>query len=70
VERGTHAELLARKGRYFDLYTKQAGLEENRYVNPGEKEAESGEEAATGEAKEPREGIASVARDLLGLRRG
>jgi subfamily B ATP-binding cassette protein MsbA len=72
VERGTHAELLARQGRYFDLYTRQAGLEENRYVNPGEKEAEgSADETKPGaDSKEPREGIASVARDLLGLRRG
>jgi subfamily B ATP-binding cassette protein MsbA len=72
VERGTHAELLARQGRYFDLYTRQAGLEENRYVNPGEKEAEgSADETQPGaDSKEPREGIASVARDLLGLRRG
>src|SRR5437867_5585878 len=41
VERGTHAELLARGGRYFDLYTRQAGLEANRFVNPGEKEPET-----------------------------
>jgi ABC-type multidrug transport system fused ATPase/permease subunit len=40
VERGTHAELLARRGRYFDLYTRQAGLEANRFVNPGEAEAD------------------------------
>lgn len=36
IERGTHAELLKLMGRYFDLYTKQAGLEANRFVNPGE----------------------------------
>jgi ABC-type multidrug transport system fused ATPase/permease subunit len=40
VERGTHSQLLARRGRYFDLYTKQAGLEANRFINPGEKDAE------------------------------
>jgi ABC-type multidrug transport system fused ATPase/permease subunit len=39
VERGTHSELLARRGRYFDLYTKQAGLEANRFINPGENDA-------------------------------
>ena len=38
VERGTHAELLEHEGRYFDLYTRQAGFEANRFVNPGEKE--------------------------------
>ena len=68
VERGTHAELLAHQGRYFDLYTRQAGLEGNRFVNPGEKDSEPSEEGGS-EPKEPREGIASVARDLLGLTR-
>lgn len=38
VERGSHEELLRRKGRYFDLYTRQAGLEANRFLNPGEVE--------------------------------
>ncbi len=36
IERGTHQELLRLRGRYFDLYTKQAGFEANRFVNPGE----------------------------------
>ncbi len=40
VERGTHSELLRRGGRYFELYTRQAGIEANRFINPGEKEAE------------------------------
>jgi subfamily B ATP-binding cassette protein MsbA len=40
VERGTHSELLARQGRYFELYTRQAGLEANRFLNPGETEPE------------------------------
>ena len=40
VERGTHSELIRRGGRYFDLYTRQAGLEANRFINPGEKDAE------------------------------
>ncbi|HEY3132452.1 MAG TPA: ABC transporter ATP-binding protein [Acidobacteriota bacterium] len=38
LERGTHQELLQRRGRYFDLYTLQAGLEANRFINPGESE--------------------------------
>src|SRR5439155_18088200 len=40
VERGTHAQLLTHRGRYFDLYTRQAGLEANRFINPGEKDKE------------------------------
>jgi ABC-type multidrug transport system fused ATPase/permease subunit len=36
VERGTHHSLYAAKGRYFDLYTKQHGLETNLFLAPGE----------------------------------
>jgi subfamily B ATP-binding cassette protein MsbA len=36
VERGTHEELLARRGRYRELYERQYGIETNRFINPGE----------------------------------
>ena len=36
VERGTHNELYAMRGRYYDLYTKQHGLESNLFLAPGE----------------------------------
>src|SRR6478672_7938700 len=36
LERGKHAELLALQGRYYDLYTRQHGLEENLFLAPGE----------------------------------
>jgi subfamily B ATP-binding cassette protein MsbA len=36
VERGRHDELLARDGRYRQLYDKQYKLETNRFINPGE----------------------------------
>jgi ABC-type multidrug transport system fused ATPase/permease subunit len=36
VERGNHAALLALGGRYYDLYTRQHGLEENLFLAPGE----------------------------------
>ncbi len=39
VERGTHEELYARRGRYFELYTKQHGLESNLFLAPGEGDA-------------------------------
>jgi len=68
IERGTHAELLARADRYFDLYTRQAGLEANRFVNPGEKEPETDVEAAE-KRGEGREGFGEVARDLFGFTR-
>ena len=36
VERGTHAELLARDGRYKQLHDRQYRFESDRFVNPGE----------------------------------
>lgn len=36
IERGTHGSLYAAGGRYFDLYTKQHGLQENLFLAPGE----------------------------------
>ncbi len=39
VERGNHAQLFALGGRYYDLYTRQHGLEENLFLAPGEGDA-------------------------------
>jgi subfamily B ATP-binding cassette protein MsbA len=36
VERGDHAQLFALGGRYYDLYTRQHGLEANLFLAPGE----------------------------------
>ena len=36
VECGTHGELIQRAGLYRRLYEKQYGIEQDRYVNPGE----------------------------------
>ena len=39
LERGNHAELFAKRGRYYDLYTRQHGLEANLFLAPGEGDA-------------------------------
>ena len=36
IERGTHDELYVAGGRYYDLYTRQHGLETNLFLAPGE----------------------------------
>ena len=36
IERGTHEELYDRGGRYYELYTKQHGVEQNLFLAPGE----------------------------------
>jgi ABC-type multidrug transport system fused ATPase/permease subunit len=59
VERGRHAELLAGGGRYSELYTRQAGIEENRFLNPGEKEPAT-EEKRRPEEKEQKEPLSPL----------
>ncbi len=39
VERGSHHALFAMGGRYYDLYTRQHGLEANLFLAPGEGDA-------------------------------
>ena len=36
IERGTHAELMALRGRYKELHDRQYGIETDRFINPGE----------------------------------
>ncbi|MGH9640135.1 MAG: hypothetical protein ACRD3Y_08740, partial [Bryobacteraceae bacterium] len=36
LERGTHESLYAARGRYYDLYTRQHGVETNLFLAPGE----------------------------------
>ena len=66
VERGTHAQLYAAQGRYYDLYTRQQGVEENLFLAPGEADAATIEEES---AASPRNGDAQAA-DALRVLRG
>ncbi len=43
LERGTHEELYAAGGRYFDLYTRQHGVENNLFLAPGEGDKTDGD---------------------------
>ncbi len=48
AERGTHQELYAARGRYYDLYTKQHGIEANLFLAPGEGEEQADNGAGGG----------------------
>ncbi len=67
VERGTHEELYALRGRYYELYTKQHGLESNLFLAPGE-----GDAALVGAAgdKSSASGAISDLNDALRMVRG
>ena len=65
VERGTHQELYAARGRYYDLYTKQHGLESNLFLAPGEGDPKP-EIAKADDKKEKDRGLV----DAVGLVRG
>jgi ABC-type multidrug transport system fused ATPase/permease subunit len=54
VERGTHESLYDRQGRYYDLYTRQHGIDANLFLAPGE-----GDE--TPEAAEPKAQVPGAA---------
>jgi subfamily B ATP-binding cassette protein MsbA len=67
VERGTHEELYSLRGRYFDLYNRQHGLESNLFLAPGEGDtaALAEDSAATGQ-----NGDSSSVADAMRLVRG
>ena len=50
-----HAQLYAARGRYYDLYTRQHGVEENLFLAPGEGDAVTvngnGTEGKSGDVK-------------------
>ena len=55
VERGTHAQLHAARGRYREMYDRQHGVERDLFLAPGEgDETPAEEEAAAPSAGGPR----------------
>jgi len=52
IERGTHEQLYEQGGRYFELYTKQHGLEQNLFLAPGE--GDSIEDSEQAQSRGPR----------------
>jgi ABC-type multidrug transport system fused ATPase/permease subunit len=65
IERGTHSSLYALGGRYYDLYTRQHGLESNLFLAPGEGDGSSIEDSATEASGRQRDAV-----DPLNLLRG
>jgi ABC-type multidrug transport system fused ATPase/permease subunit len=60
VERGTHESLYAAGGRYFELYTKQYGVESNLFLAPGEGDIEP----RTAQETAPANGTRSTDREI------
>jgi subfamily B ATP-binding cassette protein MsbA len=64
IERGTHQSLYDLAGRYYDLYTRQHGVESNLFLAPGEGEGSKIEESDAD--KNGRDDDASAIRLLRG----
>ncbi len=67
VERGTHRQLLQLHGRYFDLYTKQVGIEANRFINPGEIPPDVENDVPERETRGTEGTVGDTATTILGL---
>ncbi|HYL34773.1 MAG TPA: hypothetical protein VEV17_02540, partial [Bryobacteraceae bacterium] len=60
----------AARGRYYELYTKQHGIEANLFLAPGEGEEQAAPEAAVGAVGPQQPGGANVLSDAVRLLRG
>jgi subfamily B ATP-binding cassette protein MsbA len=69
IECGTHGSLYAAGGRYYDLYTKQHGVESNLFLAPGEGGAESKDDRDS-EAQPASSGNDSTLPEAIRLIRG
>ena len=56
IERGNHEELYRAQGRYYDLYTKQHGIEANLFLAPGEGDEQPAGDGAARAAGAPQAG--------------
>jgi len=67
IERGTHESLYQLGGRYYDLYTRQHGIETNLFLAPGEGDSteDVGAEAKNGDAAGRQAGVLNDAMRLM-----
>ncbi|MGD0298476.1 MAG: ABC transporter ATP-binding protein [Bryobacteraceae bacterium] len=70
VEHGTHEALYAARGRYYDLYTKQHGIEANLFLAPGEGEEQPTANGARAPQSVPQGAGANVLSETVRLLRG
>ncbi len=66
VERGNHEQLFALRGRYYELYTKQHGVESNLFLAPGEGDYQQADEIASGGKKTREAGMTEALRMVKG----
>ncbi|MFZ0418681.1 MAG: ABC transporter ATP-binding protein [Candidatus Sulfotelmatobacter sp.] len=69
VERGTHEQLYAAHGRYYDLYTRQHGVEDNLFLAPGEGDSTELDAPENSDSRPLRKGDLKSA-DALGVLKG
>ncbi len=66
LERGTHEKLYAARGRYYDLYTKQHGMEANLFLAPGEGDEQPAVDEASAGAAQTGNDLTAAVRLLRG----